>query len=154
MPRENPLQSARASNPPGCLTDVANELRLSQAIVIPPNSSILVTSGQCGFKDDLSLPSDLRDEIMLAFENAEKTLQTAGATEGWKHVYQITTYAPRLDEAWLDAMQEAKQKYLGDNRPVWTGVTVPSLYGGARLEMTLNAFIPPLSSSNNCHERL
>ncbi|KAL2851249.1 Endoribonuclease L-PSP/chorismate mutase-like protein [Aspergillus pseudodeflectus] len=134
---------AQAFNPTGVLTDVANTLGLSQAIVIPPNASLIVTSGQCGFKENTdSFPADINEEVMLAFANAERTLKEAGVADGWKQVYQLTTYAPSLDDEWLAAVQAAKEKHLGLNRPAWTGVTVPSLYGGARLEMTIYAFVP------------
>ncbi|KAI5461027.1 Endoribonuclease L-PSP/chorismate mutase-like protein [Mariannaea sp. PMI_226] len=133
----------RTFDPQAGFSEISNQLKLSQAIVIPPNASLVVTSGQCGFKDDLSLPIDGREQIMLAWENAEKSLRAAGVTEGWKNVYQMTTYTPNMSDEWTNAMMEAKSKYMGNNRPAWTGVTVPSLYGGAIVEMTLYAFIPP-----------
>jgi enamine deaminase RidA (YjgF/YER057c/UK114 family) len=145
----------RTFNPPGTLSRVSDELGLSQAIVIPPNSTFVVTSGQCGFTEDLSLPQNVQEQVMLAFENAERTLKEAGVTGGWKNVYQLTTYAPSLDDDWAAAIQAAKAKYLGTNRPAWTGVTVPSLYGGAILEMTIYAFIPsPLEAEEHGKKKL
>lgn len=132
-------QGVRAFNPFGHLASLADELHLSQAVVLPPNIHLVVTSGQCGFRDDFSLPEDITEQVMLAFENAEKTLKAAGVIDGWKSVYQLTTYAPELTEEWSKAITAAKGKYLGTNRPTWTGVTVPSLYGGAILEMTIYA---------------
>lgn len=143
------VSGAHAFNPPGCLSQIAEKLRLSQAIIIPPNSSLVVTSGQCGFKEDLSFPPSVHEEVTLAFENAQRTLETAGVTEGWKNVYHITTYAPSMDEELLNAIQAAKERFLGANRPAWTGVTVRPIYGGARLEMTVYAFIQPVSKNVN-----
>jgi enamine deaminase RidA (YjgF/YER057c/UK114 family) len=133
----------RTFSPSGALSKLSEEMTLSQAIVIPPHASLVVTSGQCGFREDLSLPENVHEQILLAFENAEKSLKAAGVADGWKSVYQMTTYTPSIDDEWLAAMAEAKEKYLDKNRPAWTGVTVPNLYGGARLEMTLHAFIAP-----------
>lgn len=133
----------RTFSPSGVLSKLGEELTLSQAIVIPPNASLVVTSGQCGFREDLSLPENVDEQVLLAFENAERSLKAAGVTDGWKSVYQMTTYAPSIDDEWAAAMAKAKGKYLDKNRPAWTGITVPSLYGGAKLEMTLHAFIAP-----------
>src|SRR4051812_15143892 len=92
--------SVRAYSPSGVLSDVADNLTLSQAIVIPANARLVVTSGQCGFQEDGSLPSHVEEQISLAFANAEKTLKGAGVTDGWKSVYQMTTYAPDLSDEW------------------------------------------------------
>ena len=94
----------------------------------------------------MSLPEDQVEQIMLAFENAERALKAAGVVGGWKQVYQITTYAPSTDEQWFAAIMKAKRRYMGSNRPVWTGVTVAELHAGACLEMTVYAFISPAAS--------
>ncbi|OAQ59110.2 endoribonuclease l-PSP domain-containing protein [Pochonia chlamydosporia 170] len=136
--KQNTFRSSgfRSFNPNSGFANVGNELGLSQAIIIPPNASLVVTSGQCGFKNDLSLPVDVREQVMLAWENADKTLKAAGVVEGWKNVYQIASFAPSLNDEWVDAMMEAKAKWMGDNRPAWTGVAVAGLYNNAAVEMT------------------
>lgn len=131
----------RCYNPPGQLQELSEALRLSQAVVIPANVATVVTSGQCGFRDDGSLEPDPRAQIFLAFKNAEKTLKAAGVTDGWKSVYHMTTYCPVVDDTFVESILAAKEKYLGTNRPAWTGVSVPRLYGGAVVEITLYAAI-------------
>jgi enamine deaminase RidA (YjgF/YER057c/UK114 family) len=133
----------RSFSTPGFLAKLGDDLGLSQAVVIPPNVSLVVTSGHIGFKEDLSIPENLQEQLALAFEHAEKSLKSAGVTDGWKSVYQMTTYAPSIDEEWELIMLKLKDKYMGKIRPAWTGIVVPSLYGGAKLEMTLYAFITP-----------
>jgi enamine deaminase RidA (YjgF/YER057c/UK114 family) len=110
--------------------------------VLPPGVRTVVTSGQCGFRPDGQIEPDLKKQIALAFENAEQTLQAAGIEDGWKAVYAMTTYAPEMDEEWTEAVMEQKRRYMGENRPAWTGVTA-KLYQGAKLEMTLYAFLRP-----------
>jgi len=131
----------RAFNPPGFLMMLAEDLAASQAIVIPPNVSLVVLSGQCGFREDGTIPEDIHEQIALAFENAERSLKAARVNPGGKNVYQMTLYYANLNEALVAAINENKRKYLAANRPVLTGVKVPDMYGGLSFEMTLYAYI-------------
>src|SRR5262245_7608215 len=47
-------------------------------------------SGQGGWNDDLEFPEALEDEIARAFDNVERTLNTAGAT--WADVFHVNSY--------------------------------------------------------------
>ncbi|KAF2160546.1 hypothetical protein M409DRAFT_28930 [Zasmidium cellare ATCC 36951] len=132
----------QAFNPAGALTELGEKLSLSQAIVLPPNAQLVVTSGQCGFKEDGSLSSDKHEQISELIANADKTLREAGCKDGLKNVYQYTLYYPSLDDEFIDALVTARDRYLGDNRPANTGVSVAGLYGGAVLEITFYAYIP------------
>lgn len=138
----------RAFDPLGALTEISNALSLSQAIVLPVGVQLVTTSGQCGFREDGSLSSDKREQIMQAFANADKTLREAGCKDGWKNVYQWILFYPGLDQEYVKALREAGAKYLGENRPAQTGVAVASLYGGAIIEMNLYAYIPRESSKS------
>lgn len=142
---ESPLRQhgIRCINPAGGLALVSKQLQLSQAVVIPAGVATVVTSGQCGFKEDGSLERDPEKQIFLAFENAEKTLKAAGVTDGWKSVYQLTSYWPKFDDEFYEHLMAAKQKYMGANFSAWTGVQVPGLYDGAIIELTLYAVLPP-----------
>jgi enamine deaminase RidA (YjgF/YER057c/UK114 family) len=132
----------RACDPAGALLELSNTLHLSQAVIIPAGLSLVTTSGQCGFKEDGSMPSNKREQVLQAFANADKVLREAGCQDGWKNVYQWILFYPALDEEFIEALKEAEAKYLGDNRPAQTGVQVAGLYGGAIIEINLHAYIP------------
>ena len=132
----------RAYNPAGALSELANKLSISQAVVLPPGSQLVVTSGQCGFHEDQSLPSDKSEQISQLFANADKSLREAGCRDGLKNVYQYTMYYPEMDDEFVKALVSARNHYFGDNRPTNTGVTVAGLYGGAVLEITFYAYVP------------
>ncbi|KAF0328172.1 endoribonuclease l-psp, partial [Colletotrichum asianum] len=103
------------------------------------HGSIVITSGQCGFRDDLSISPRLDEQIEMTLLNAQKTLRAAGVDNGLTSVYQITLYALQIDDELVRIWREMKRKYMGSHAPVETGVTVPALYGGAKVEMTFYA---------------
>ncbi|KAI8260700.1 hypothetical protein K4K58_001833 [Colletotrichum sp. SAR11_239] len=142
MPDRAPSLNAAAvqfSSPPGALSTVGAELGISQAVCLPANASIVITSGQCGFRDDLSISPRLDEQIEMTLLNAQKTLRAAGVDNGLTSVYQITLYALQIDDELVRIWREMKRKYIGSHAPVETGVTVPALYGGAKVEMTFYA---------------
>lgn len=127
---------------PGSHAKLYGPLGCAGAAVIPPNVPLVVCSGNIGVDESLKAPASVSDEIELAFKNTEIALKHAGVSKGWAGVYQLTTYYPRDPEPGFDdVFMEIKNKHLGANTPVWTGVTVHSLYEGLRLEMTVNAVI-------------
>lgn len=88
------------------------------------------TSGQGGWRDDITFPEVLEDEIVQAFDNVGRTLAEAGAS--WQDVVHINSYhrvpAGRA-ESWEEhnrVMVEQMAQRLGGATPVWTetGVTV------------------------------
>ncbi len=131
----------RAFDPAGTLTDLSNRLFLSQAVVLPADVQLVVTSGQCGFREDGSLPADTREQVLMAFANADQVLREAGCKNGLKNVYQITLFYPWVDSDFVAALREAWAKYLGDNRPAQTGVAVAGLYLDAVIEITCYAYL-------------
>ncbi|EQB43636.1 hypothetical protein GCG54_00003520 [Colletotrichum gloeosporioides] len=142
MPVREQLLNAAAvhfSSPPGALSAVGSELGISQAVCLPANASIVITSGQCGFHEDLSISPRLDEQIEMTLLNAQKTLRAAGVDDGLMSVYQITLYALQIDGELVRIWREMKRKYMSSRAPVETGVTVPALYGGAKVEMTFYA---------------
>ncbi|MFF0724902.1 Rid family hydrolase [Streptomyces sp. NPDC004134] len=101
-------------------------------------------SGQAGVDDDLVVPDSLEDEIILAFDNVERTLATVGAT--WKDVIHVNSYhkvAPGDDAIGEDhnaVMAEQFRRRLGGREPIWTetGVTVLGL-AAMRVEIRVTA---------------
>lgn len=129
---------ARFMRGTGALAQISADLGLSQVVSIPANARTIITSGQVGFREDLTIPEDVGEQVRQIAHNAHKLLQDAGATEGLKAIYHVTIYMTNMsDDNMLTAWKEVKSKY--DIKSVETGVTVPSLYQGAKVEMTFYA---------------
>ncbi|MFD0417888.1 Rid family hydrolase [Streptomyces sp. NPDC127108] len=116
--------------------------RYSQAVRIGDRVEI---SGQGGWDEDLNFPEVLEDEIVQAFENVERTLNTAGAT--WRDVIAVNSYhipesAEEVGEATTRIMVEQFRKHMGDRAPIWTELGVAAL--GApkmRVEIQVTAIV-------------
>ncbi|SOD65943.1 Enamine deaminase RidA, house cleaning of reactive enamine intermediates, YjgF/YER057c/UK114 family [Streptomyces zhaozhouensis] len=127
---------------PGFGEKVHQTLGYSQAVRVGDRVEI---SGQAGVDDDLVVPEALEDEIVLAFDNVERTLATVGAT--WKDVIHVNSYhkvAPG-DDAIDDhnaVMTEQFRRRLGGRAPIWTetGVTVLGL-AAMRVEIRVTAVV-------------
>ncbi|GAB2610542.1 Rid family hydrolase [Kribbella endophytica] len=104
------------------------------------------TSGQAGVDDDLVVPDALEDEIVLAFDNVERTLATVGAT--WADVIQVNSYhkvAPGDDAIGEDhntVMAAQYRRRMNGRAPIWTetGVTVLGL-PTMRVEIRVTAIV-------------
>ena len=131
--------SIRFIDPTGPLARVSEDLGVSQAVSIPASARIVITSGQCGFRDDLSISQNLDEQIAQLLRNAETVLHAAGVEAGLKSVYQVTIYALEMTDELVTEWKKAKITYMGGIQPVETGVTVPALYGGAKVEMSFQA---------------
>lgn len=114
-------------NTPGYGDKLNSMLHYSQAVRIGDTVEI---SGQGGWDDDINIAEDLRDEIVQAFDNVEKTLATAGAT--WRDVVSVNSYhvvadgADTIGDDHNSVMAEQFAKRMGDRAPIWTqtGVAV------------------------------
>jgi len=122
-------------------TQLAN-MHYTQAVRIGDR---IETSGQGGWDDDFGFPADLRDEIVAAFGNVERTLATAGAT--WRDVISVNSYHVTDDPASIGdshnrVMVEQFRSRMGDRAPIWTQIAVPAL--GApkmRIEIRVSAVV-------------
>jgi enamine deaminase RidA (YjgF/YER057c/UK114 family) len=88
------------------------------------------TSGQGGWDDDFRYPESVRDEIIAAFDNVERTLATAGAS--WRHVVSVHSYhVPgsdgRIGPEHLETMVDQFRRRMGDRAPLWTCIGVAAL---------------------------
>jgi enamine deaminase RidA (YjgF/YER057c/UK114 family) len=127
-------------NAPGLGERLSDLLHISSAVIIPAATTTVMTSGHTGYTQDMEYPSDIMEQILLAFHNVEDALIAAGVKEGWKAVYQMTTYhAGGLTDEVSEGLDAAVEKYFQGNRPAWTGIGVDSLYGGAKIEITVSA---------------
>lgn len=103
-------------------------------------------SGQAGVDDDLVVPDSLEDEIVLAFDNVERTLATVGAT--WRDVIHVNSYHKVTPEEGVIGadhnriMAEQFRRRLGGREPIWTetGVTALGL-AEMRVEIRVTAVV-------------
>lgn len=135
--------SARFIEVAGALAQAGETLGVSQAVSIPASARIVVTSGQLGFRDDLSISENLGEQLEQLLQNAQNVLVASGVNDGLRSVYQITLYMLEMSDELVVEWKRAKAKFMGDLKPVETGVTVPALYGGAKVEMTFYAIAGP-----------
>ncbi|ANZ37132.1 hypothetical protein BBK82_14720 [Lentzea guizhouensis] len=109
---------------PGYGETQLKNMRYSQAVRIGDR---VETSGQGGWDDEFNFPEGLAEEIVQAFENVERTLQTAGAT--WADVVHVNTYHVLRDGDTFDdhnkVIVEQFRQRMGERAPIWTesGVT-------------------------------
>src|SRR5262249_17875493 len=102
-------------------------------------------SGQGGWDDQWNYPDSVRDEVIQAFDNVERTLATAGAS--WRHVVSVHSYhVPGADgqigPEHLDTMVEQFRQRLGDRAPLWTCIGVAALASPQmRVEIQVNAIV-------------
>lgn len=129
----------KAINTPGLGEKLSDLLHISSAIIVPANTATVITSGQTGYNADMEYPSDLGEEVMNAFQSIEDSLIAAGVKDGFEAVFRMTTYHTTMGDEMNEALDKATAKFFGANKPAWTGVGVTALYGGARIEITVEA---------------
>lgn len=88
------------------------------------------TAGQGGWDEHWRYPESVRDEVIAAFDNVERTLSTAGAS--WRDVVHVHSYhVPgadgRIGPEHLDTMVEQFRRRMGEHAPLWTCLGVAAL---------------------------
>lgn len=126
-------------NTPGLGEKLSDLLHISSAIIVPGSTATVITSGQTGYNANMQYPSDLGEEIMNAFQSIEDSLIAAGAKDGFRAVFRMTSYHTSMGDDVMEALDKAAGKFFGANRPAWAGVGVAELYGGARIEIAVEA---------------
>ena len=127
---------------PGYGEKLRESLPYSQAVRIGNRVEI---SGQAGVDGDLNIPASLEDEIVLAFDNVERTLATAGAT--WGDVVHVNSYhvISEPDSTFAvhnDIIAAQFRERMPERSPIWTetGVTALGL-PEMRIEIRVTAVI-------------
>ncbi|KAJ3547321.1 hypothetical protein NM208_g1574 [Fusarium decemcellulare] len=129
-------------NAPGYSTTFAQLANLSNAVTVPANATVVHITGQLGMNDQGELVTDPAQQLRQAFLNVEKNLVAAGARHGWKSVYKCVAYhSPDLSEERLQIYAGLIKEFCGSNKPSQTSVTVPSLWQGAHIEITVEAIV-------------
>ncbi|MFD5825829.1 Rid family hydrolase [Lentzea sp. NPDC060358] len=122
---------------PGYGETQAENVHYSQAVRIGDR---VETSGQGGWSDDFEFPETLEEEIVRAFDNVERTLNTAGAT--WADVVHVNSY--HVVENGFDehnrVMVEQFRARMGERKPIWTESGVTALgHPKMRVEIRVTA---------------
>lgn len=98
-------------------------------------------SGVLGTRDDGSVPTDLAEEVDLAFTNLAVVLAAAGA--GLADVADLLTF--HLDmPSQVTTFMEVRDRRLADPWPAWTAVGTSCIGGGlpgARIEIKATAHL-------------
>ncbi|KRF32309.1 Rid family hydrolase [Nocardioides sp. Soil805] len=127
---------------PGYGAILESKLGYSQAVRI---GNRVETSGQGGWDDDFVLRESLRDEIVQAFDNTERTLAEAGA--GWPDVVHVNSYhvpesSTSIGDSHNDVMVEQLRERMGGRAPIWTQTGVSALGApGMRIEIRVTAIV-------------
>lgn len=127
---------------PGYGVTLKASLGYSQAVRIGDR---IETSGQGGWDDNFVLRESLRDEIIQAFDNVERTLAEAGAT--WPDVVHVNSYhvpesSETIGRSHNDVMVEQLRERMGGRAPVWTQTGVAALGApGMRIELRVTAIV-------------
>lgn len=139
------MTTAQFFHPAGLGDHQRTEMHHEQAVRI---GDVVHISGQGGWDDEVQFPADLTDEIVRAFDNVEKVLNTAGAT--WRDVVAVDSFhvpaAPdEIGDDHTRVMTEQMRARMGDDRaPVWTEIGVAALGAvGMRVEIKVTAVVPP-----------
>jgi enamine deaminase RidA (YjgF/YER057c/UK114 family) len=131
----------RCINAPGNLLKISNSYSLSQSIIVPANRSIVYCSGHTGLNETMEHSRNIEEQVDAAFANVETTLKAAGVKDGWKAVFNMTSYHTSLADEHMEAVMKSHRKYVGDNRPCWTGVAVNDLAEEAAIELQVQAVL-------------
>ncbi|KAL3487043.1 hypothetical protein BJX62DRAFT_241440 [Aspergillus germanicus] len=141
----SPLTTAGVDfrTPAGFHTQFAEYGNMSMSAAIPASARIVHTTGQLGWSEDGTIPTDdVEKELRQAFVNVEKTLHAAGVDQGWKGVYKVVAFhAGGLDEGRLGIYAALIKEFCGETRVLQTSVSVPELWDGAHIEMMVEAVL-------------
>jgi enamine deaminase RidA (YjgF/YER057c/UK114 family) len=145
--RERPRKMAYMNSPsffvtPGYGDRQRQNFHCSQAV---RHGDRVETSGQGGWDDNWCFPDSVRDEVIQAFDNVERTLATAGSS--WRHVISVHSYhLPNADgtigQDHLATMAEQFRRRMGERAPLWTCIGVAALANPTmRVEIQVTALI-------------
>jgi enamine deaminase RidA (YjgF/YER057c/UK114 family) len=127
---------------PGYGEDQLREFHYSQAVRYGDR---VETSGQGGWDDDWCYPESVRDEVIQAFDNVERTLATAGGSGRQVitgHSYHVVDANGRIGPEHMDTMVEQLRLRIGDRAPLWTCIGVSALAGPKmRVEIEVAAIV-------------
>lgn len=95
---------------------------------------LIFISGQVGFEEDGSVPSDFARAIELTYGELERALKAAGAT--FEDLVRVNVYITELDQEKLAIWRTTRNAIVTVPEPsASTVIGVHSLYNGATIEI-------------------
>lgn len=95
---------------------------------------LVFISGQVGFEEDGSVPTDFARAIELTYGELERALRAAGAT--YEDLVRVTVYITHLDQEKLATWRKTRDEIVRVAEPsTSTVIGVYSLYNGATIEI-------------------
>ncbi|WP_158905965.1 RidA family protein [Burkholderia sp. L27(2015)] len=85
---------------------------------------LLFVAGQIGIRADGTIPTNVEEQIDLAFQRLGAILQEAGL--GFDDLVELVSYHVDIDKQ-LAAFREIKDRYIKENAPAWTILGVAAL---------------------------
>ena len=95
----------RAINPPGYSVP-----GISQAMLVPNNSSLLVLSGHAALGPEGVIGTDLAGQLDQIFKSLQATLQEAGTD--FRNVARFTIYVRNYDSTMLPTIRAVRERYV------------------------------------------
>lgn len=78
--------------------ELSEQLGISNAVIVPANARRVIVGGQLGLRDNDSVPSDVEEQIELAFTRVTRSLQACGlGDDAWQYVYSVRSF-PSVNE--------------------------------------------------------
>ena len=97
------------------------------------HDGFIFMTGFTGTAADGSLSSNPADQIVAAFTNVEKVLESAGL--GFGHVLEMTSYHVGLRNH-LEIFRDIRARYVAEPYPAWTAIEVAGFVSeGAIVEL-------------------
>jgi 2-iminobutanoate/2-iminopropanoate deaminase len=95
---------------------------------------LVFISGQVGFEEDGSVPTDFARAIELTYGEFERALKAAGAT--YEDLVRVNVYITQLDQEKLAVWRKTRDSIVRVAEPsASTVIGVHSLYNGATIEI-------------------
>lgn len=119
---------------PDWMQPIYDEYHYAPAVI---DGDQLRCSGMMGIRPDLTVPEDLTEQFILAFENLRGLLGEVGLT--FADVTEMTTYHVGL-AAQIDRFVAVKNTFVTAPYPAWTAVGISELaIPGAAVEIQITA---------------
>ena len=95
----------------------------SDAVIIPANARILISSGLLGMRQDGTVPDTIEAQVAAAFDNVEAVLRAGGM--GLADLVKMTAFI--TDASYRDAYRADRAKRVGDPPPASTRIVITGL---------------------------
>lgn len=96
----------------------------SHGLEIPPNSRLLLVSGQTAGRPDGTIPPTIEEQAEVVWGRIRAILKDAGM--GIDNIVKVNSYLRRREDA--PAYAKVRGRYLGAHRPAMLGLVVAELF--------------------------